>query len=80
MTVAELIQHLQKFPQHLRVVTPGPDEFNYEDIDEPYGITVVFFDEEPKEIRLGRHINPSSILYNEEEDDGKAEAAVLINF
>ena len=40
MTVSELIEKLKAFPQNARVVTPGFDESNYDDISDPYEITL----------------------------------------
>ena len=55
MTAKELIQHLNRFDPNLRVVTPGFDESNLEDIDTVELITVAFHDEKQK-FHGGRHV------------------------
>ena len=54
MTVKELINKLQGFDQDLRVVTPGFDESNLEDIETVRLVRVVFHDEQEK-FHGGRH-------------------------
>ena len=54
MTVKELIKKLQAFDQDLRVVTPGFDESNLEDIETVQLVRVVFHDEQEK-FHGGRH-------------------------
>ena len=54
MTVRELIDNLNGFDQNLRVVTPGFDESNLEDVDTVQLIRVVFHDEKQK-FHGGRH-------------------------
>jgi hypothetical protein len=54
MKIKELIQHLSHFDPNLRVVAPGFDESNLEDIDAVELIRVVFYDEKRK-FHGGRH-------------------------
>ncbi|NQU65475.1 MAG: hypothetical protein HQ517_14495 [SAR324 cluster bacterium] len=54
MTIKELIQNLSRFDPNLRVVAPGFDENNLEDIDTVELIRVVFHDEKQK-FHGGRH-------------------------
>ena len=54
MTVKELIKKLQAFDQDMRVVTPGFDESNLEDIETVQLVRVVFHDEQEK-FHGGRH-------------------------
>lgn len=54
ITVKELIERLQTFDQNLRVVTPGFDESEFEDISRIELVKVIFHDNE--EIgHCGRH-------------------------
>ena len=54
MTVDELIKKLQEFDPNLRVVTPGFDESNLEDIETVQLVRVAFHDEQEK-FHGGRH-------------------------
>ena len=54
MTVKELIIKLQAFDPNLRVVTPGFDESNLEDIETIQLVRVEFHDEQEK-FHGGRH-------------------------
>lgn len=54
MTIKELIQHLSRFDPNLRVVAPGFDESNLEDLETVELIRVVFHDEKQK-FHGGRH-------------------------
>jgi len=54
MTVHELIKKLQEFDPNLRVVTPGFDESNLEDIETIQLVPVEFHDEQEK-FHGGRH-------------------------
>ena len=49
MIVKKLIEKLKTFDQNLRVVTPGFDECNLEDVETVQLVNVVFHDE--KEIK-----------------------------
>lgn len=71
MTVAELIQRLQAFPPDMRVVTPGFDESNYDDIDLPAPVRIVFNDASEGG-HCGRH--------KAADDDEDGVGAVCINF
>ena len=59
MTVKELIKKLQGFDQNLRVVTPGFDESNLEDIETVQWVRVAFHDEQEK-FHGGRHKEPET--------------------
>lgn len=54
MTVKELIKKLRAFDQNLRVVTPGFDESNLEDLETVQLVHVEFHDEKEK-FHGGRH-------------------------
>ena len=54
MTIKEIIQHLCRFDPDLRVVTPGFDECDLEDVDTVQLIHVVFHDKKEK-FHGGRH-------------------------
>ena len=54
MTVNELIEKLKTFNQDLRVVTPGFDEFDLEDVETVQLVNVVFHDEKER-FHGGRH-------------------------
>lgn len=54
MTVKELINKLALFDSELRVVTPGFDEFDFEDVVRVEPIKVVF-DDEREQFHGGRH-------------------------
>ena len=55
MTIKELIQNLNRFDPNLRVVTPGFDESNLEDID-TVGLVRVAFHDEKQKFHGGRHV------------------------
>lgn len=77
MTVLELIQKLQELDMpNARVVTPGFDESNLEDVDSVHPIKVCFHDE--KELsHNGRHeLSPLAC----EIASAGADNAVFINF
>ncbi len=71
MTVAELIAVLQCFPPDRRVVTPGFDETDLDDVATVTAVRVKFHDERPEGYN-GRH----ELDYLGE----GPENAVLINF
>lgn len=54
MILKELIEKLKVFDQNLRVVTPGFDEFDLEDVETVQLVNVVFHDEKEK-FHGGRH-------------------------
>lgn len=54
MLVKDLIQKLKTFDQNLRVVTPGFDETDIEDVETLQLVNVVFHDEREK-FHGGRH-------------------------
>ncbi len=54
MTVNELIERLKTFNQDLRVVTPGFDECDLEDVETFQLVNVIFHDENEK-FHGGRH-------------------------
>ena len=54
MTVEELIEKLKGYDQNMRVVTPGFDEFDLEDIETIELVKVAFHDEKEK-FHGGRH-------------------------
>ena len=54
MTVKDLIEKLKIFDQNLRVVTPGFDESDLEDVETIQLVSVVFHDEKEK-FHGGRH-------------------------
>ena len=54
MNIRELIDNLSGFDQDLRVVTPGFDESDLEDIETVQVVRVVFHDEKEK-FHGGRH-------------------------
>jgi len=54
MTVKDLIEKLKTFDQNLRVVTPGFDESDLEDVETIQLVSVVFHDEKEK-FHGGRH-------------------------
>jgi hypothetical protein len=54
MTVKEIIEKLKDYNQNTRVVTPGFDEFDLEDIETIELIKVDFHDEKEK-FHGGRH-------------------------
>ena len=68
MTVAELIAKLQAFPPDCRVVTPGFDESDLDDVETVEEIRVRFHDDKTCG-HVGRHVR-----------DDDYERAVLINF
>lgn len=75
MTVKELIQKLQTFDEDLRIVTPGFDESNLDDVETVEKIRVVFHD--IADIgHVGRH------QHEDEEEVPLKEAmpAILIDF
>ncbi|MCZ6679096.1 MAG: hypothetical protein O7E52_17825 [Candidatus Poribacteria bacterium] len=54
MRVKDLIEKLNAFDPTLRVVTPGFDEFDFEDVQTVELVKVVFHDEK-KRFHGGRH-------------------------
>ncbi len=48
MILKELIEKLKAYDQNLRVVTPGFDEFDLEDVETVQLVNVVFHDEKKK--------------------------------
>lgn len=54
MILKELIERLKVFDQNLRVVTPGFDEFDLEDVETVQLVNVVFHDEKER-FHGGRH-------------------------
>jgi hypothetical protein len=68
MTVEKLIRALSAFDKRLRVVTPGFDESNLEDVERVTQVRVRFHDEKSPS-HSGRHV-----------EDPKGNPAVLINF
>jgi len=54
MIIEELVEKLMMFDQKLRLVTPGFDESNLEDIETVELVKVIFHDEEEKH-HGGRH-------------------------
>lgn len=54
MNVKELIEKLKRFDQNLRVVTPGFDECDLEDVETVQLVSVVFHDQKEK-FHGGRH-------------------------
>ena len=54
MIIKELIEKLKTFDQNLRVVTPGFDESDLEDVETVQLVSVVFHDEKEK-FHGGRH-------------------------
>ena len=82
MTVAELIERLQKFSPAMRVVTPGFDESNYDDLDTVELIDLVFCDDAVSG-HCGRHLEVGSSyarLLTDEPDEPQPQKAVLVNF
>ncbi|HDY86972.1 MAG TPA: hypothetical protein ENH82_02520 [bacterium] len=62
MKVKELIDKLNAFHPDLRVVTPGFDESNYEDVERVEFINIIFYDK-VKKFHGGRHgKSPEGIL------------------
>ena len=68
MTVAELIKKLEAFEPDTRVVTPGFDESNYDDV-ETVEVIVVQFQNDLEVSHCGRHVRAAY-----------GEPAILINF
>jgi hypothetical protein len=68
MTVAELIRKLEAFEPDTRVVTPGFDESNYDDV-ETVEVIVVQFRDDLEVGHGGRHVRAAH-----------GEPAILINW
>ncbi len=75
MTVEGLIDKLKHFDPNMRVVTPGFDEDNLEDVDTVDEVWVVFHDDRPCG-HYGRHEE----LWRKRTQGEKGIKAVKINF
>lgn len=77
MTVAELIEKLQKFPPNTRVVVCGFDESGYDDPGEPRKVSIVQIHDYP-DAHYGKYRDEKWL--NGERPIGAPFDAVLINF
>lgn len=77
MLVKDLVSKLLKFDQDLRVVTPGFDETEPEDIGEPEIIQVIIEDHNPSHMVLKYNQVKE---YNDEEKRSKGKDVLMINF
>lgn len=81
MTVHELIEKLNTFDPSLRVVTPGFDESNLDDVETVEEIFVIFHDDHPRG-HCGQHEDAQKRFYTfqKEKDNPLGIKAVKINF